>query len=262
LKRFFKRNTHNFLFRNLAGLGRSVNRLYENRNHDIYSNGELTIIRKISGFNPSVIIDGGANIGNYSILLAGLNQESTIYALEPVGKTFEQLKSNIQRYDNVVPVNKGLYSDTCQKEINLFNAHTHASLYEIKGVSYQAKDSQVIDLMTGDDFVEKNKIEEIGLLKLDLEGAEYDALVGFEKTLKRKKIKLIQFEYGYINISTRRLLADFYSLLGSHGYIIGKVFPKIVEFREYKFKHEDFIGPNFVAVRKEDKDLIDCLIRK
>ena len=48
LKRLFKRNSHNNLLKALAGFGRAINRLYENRNHDIYSNGELTLLKKNS----------------------------------------------------------------------------------------------------------------------------------------------------------------------------------------------------------------------
>ena len=37
LKRIFKQNTHNSFFKVLAGFGGSLNRLHENRNHDIYT---------------------------------------------------------------------------------------------------------------------------------------------------------------------------------------------------------------------------------
>jgi hypothetical protein len=67
-KRYFKENTHNLIFKGLAGFGRSMNRFYENRNHDIYSNGEMTVLRKIAKFEPEVIFDGGANVGNYALM--------------------------------------------------------------------------------------------------------------------------------------------------------------------------------------------------
>ena len=53
LKRIYKRNSHNLFFKGLAGFGRALNRLYENRNHDIYSNGELTVLRMILKINQS-----------------------------------------------------------------------------------------------------------------------------------------------------------------------------------------------------------------
>ncbi|MBN1181087.1 MAG: FkbM family methyltransferase [Bacteroidales bacterium] len=259
LKRIFKRNTHNSFFKHLAGFGRSLNRLYENRNHDIFSNGEITVIKKISEFNPSVIIDGGANIGNYSLMLYKYNPHCKIYAFEPVDNTYIQLKNNVREHKNIIPVNKGLFSQNCTKEINIFNSHTHSSLFDIKGISYQSIGSKTIELIRGDSFAEEHKINEIDFIKLDLEGAEYDALIGFESFLKRKKIKVLQFEYGYINISTKNLLLDFYSLLNDYGYLVGKIFPKVVEFRNYEFKYEDFIGPNFLAINNDEKELIKSL---
>jgi len=106
------------------------------------------------------------------------------------------------------------------------------------------------------------KINEIDLLKIDLEGAEYEAILGFEEHINKGKIKMIQFEYGYINITTKHLLIDFYSYFDNRDYIVGKIFPKNVEFRKYEFKHEDFLGPNFLAVKKTETDLINLLMKK
>ncbi len=262
LKRIFKRNTHNFLFKPLAGFGRSLNRLYENRNHDIYSNGELTVQKKIATFHPTVMIDGGANIGNYSLLFRQYCPSCRIYAFEPVADTFTRLKDNVSNYKNIIPVKKGLYSENSTKEIRLFPSDTHSSLFDIQGIPYETTGVQTIELVRGDDFLREQRIDRVDLLKLDLEGAEYDALVGFEEALKHKKIRAVQFEYGYINITTKHLLIDFYHLFRDYGYIVGKIFPKTVEFRKYDFKYEDFLGPNFIAVDKEDKELIECLSRK
>ena len=104
-----------------------------------------------------------------------------------------------------------------------------------------------------------HKINHIDLLKIDVEGGEMDVLLGFKSYLKNKQISLIQFEYGYINITTKVLLSDYYEFFEGLGYAIGKIYPKYVDFRAYSFKHEDFIGPNFMAVDKEKHDLIDLL---
>lgn len=258
-KRFFKRNTHNQFFKVFAGFGRALNRLYENRNFDIYSNGELTILKKISKFNPSVIFDGGANIGKYSLLINQLIPHVKIFSFEPVENTFEILKKNVDGVDNIIPVGFGLYKDNCTKEINIYPSHGHSSLVDIQGWKYDAKEKQIIKLVNGDDFMKKNQITEIDLLKLDVEGVEYDALLGFDEHIEKGKIKMIQFEYGYINITTKKLLIDFYNYLESKGYLIGKIFPKTVEFRKYEYKYEDFLGPNFIAVKETETELIHLL---
>ncbi|MGM0579167.1 MAG: FkbM family methyltransferase [Bacteroidota bacterium] len=262
VKRFFKRNTHNSFFKALAGFGRALNRLYENRNHDIYSNGELTILKKLAKFNPSVVIDGGANIGGYSRILTKVLPNTKIHSFEPVKNTFLKLKENVGHIENITLHNKGLYKKNCVKEINIFPSNTHSSLIDIEGLSYESTGKQEIELINGDDFLNENNINEVDFLKLDIEGAEYDAIVGFEEHISAGKIKVIQFEYGYINITSKKLLIDFYNYFESKGYLLGKIFPKTVEFRKYHFKHEDFLGPNLIAVKKTETDLINAFLKK
>jgi FkbM family methyltransferase len=259
LKRFLKRNSHSNFFKILAGFGRSLNRLYENRNHDVYSNGEFTVLKKIAKLNPKVIIDGGANIGKYSLLIQNTNPQATTYAFEPVKKTYEILKINIEQYSNIVAIQKGLYKEGTSMEINLFESNTHSSIFDINKGMTKSNKNTTIELVNGDSFLTDAKIDYVDFLKLDLEGAEYDAIVGFEESLKSGKIRAIQFEYGYINIVTKKLLIDFYNLFEKYGYIIGKIFPKTVEFRKYSYKCEDFLGPNFIAVKKNDFEIINLL---
>jgi len=262
LKRIFKENTHNTVFRALAGFGRSLNRLYENRNHDLLSNGESVVLKKISKFNPSVLIDGGANVGDYSVLVNTIIPGCKVYSFEPVEATFRQLILNKKNIDNIIPVQKGLYKENCSREINLFNSNEHSSIYDIRGLESGSEGKQTIELVRGDDFLKENNISEVDFLKLDIEGAEFDALIGFRDSINKGRIKAVQFEYGYINITTKKLLIDYYAFFESNNYIVGKIFPKTVEFREYDFKYEDFIGPNFIAVKKTDTELIDLLRRK
>jgi FkbM family methyltransferase len=243
----------------LAGFGRAMNRLYENRNHDIYSNGELRIIKKISSLKPAVVIDGGANTGNYSELLVKNIPTANIYALEPVKSTFVELEKKLANHPTVHLINKGLYKENVEKEIHLFPSDKHSSIYTIEGMKNDLDKSTTISLTAGDLFAQEYQITSIDFLKLDVEGAEYDALLGFEKMLSAGKIRAIQFEYGYINISTKKLLIDFYQIFEKYGYQVGKIFPLSVEFRPYQFKYEDFLGPNFIAVKKTDTELIDLI---
>ncbi len=262
LKRIFKRNTHNLLFKNLAGFGRALNRLYENRNHDIYSNGEMMVLKKISKFNPSIIIDGGANVGNYALMVTKIIPKCKIYAFEPVKSTFHKLTENVRDYSWIHPIMSGLFKEDCSKEINLFVTDEHSSLYTTQVLSEISNHTQTIKLVRGDSFLVLKNIDSIDFLKLDIEGAEYDALMGFENSIKSGKVKAIQFEYGPINITSRKLLIDFYNFFEANNYLVGKIFPKKVEFRKYDFMYEDFIGPNFIAVKKTETELIKLLSNK
>ena len=51
-----------------------------------------------------------------------------------------------------------------------------------------------VPTITLDNFAKKNKIRVINLLKIDVEGSEYNLLKGAKKTLKKNKIKIILIE--------------------------------------------------------------------
>ncbi len=51
-----------------------------------------------------------------------------------------------------------------------------------------------VPTITLDRFLEKNKINKIDLLKVDIEGSEYSLLKGAKKALKKNKIKIILLE--------------------------------------------------------------------
>jgi len=260
LKRLFKRNTHNLLFKYLAGCGRSINRMYENSEHNMHYNGELELIKKLGTLEPKVIIDAGANKGMYATYLAEHCPTAQIYAFEPVGSTFDILQDGLAQYAHVQCIQQGLFSESCKKEINIFNSDTHASLVEIQGLNQNFDKKEEIQLIKGAEFIAEKGIEEIDFIKMDIEGAEYEAMMGFEELIKAQKIRMIQFEYGYINITTKVLLLDFYRFFKQKGYIIGKIFPKSVEFRKYEFKYENFLGSNYVAIREDDSELKDLLL--
>ena len=51
-----------------------------------------------------------------------------------------------------------------------------------------------VPTITLDSFLKKNKIKSIEILKIDIEGSEYDLLKGAKTTLKKNKIKIILIE--------------------------------------------------------------------
>jgi len=42
---------------------------------------------------------------------------------------------------------------------------------------------------------------------------------------------------------------------------LGKIYPNYVDFREYRFQDEDFLGPNYLAVHSSLESLIESLRR-
>ncbi len=253
IKRAFKRNTHNVVFKFLAGAGRSFNRFYENRNHDIHSNGESYLLKRLKSLNPAVIFDVGANIGEYARLASWRCPSVKIYCFEPVPDTFGKLSAAVEGNPQITTLPMGLFNERGFRQINIYSSNAHSSLYD---VDKKVSQVQSITLSTGDHFMAEQGIGFIDLLKIDVEGAEMDVLKGFKKAFADQAIRVVQFEYGHLNIVSRQLLIDHYDFFVSYGYQVGKLYPSGVDFRPYELKHEDFIGPNYVAVRKGDMEAL------
>ena len=113
--------------------------------------------------------------------------------------------------------------------------------------------------MSGDEFIEGERISQINYMKIDVEGAEHLVLAGLKKALEEGKIDAICFEYGEFNIASRSFLKDLYETLGRYNYEVGRLFPSWVEFLPWDKKLETFNKGNYVAIRKELSDLIKNL---
>ena len=85
-----------------------------------------------------------------------------------------------------------------------------------------------------------------------MEGAEHLVLRGLQQALAERRIRFVQLEYGRVNILTHFLLKDVSDLFGEYGYVVGKIYPDFVDVRDYDLGDEDFIGPNFLACRREE----------
>ena len=90
-------------------------------------------------------------------------------------------------------------------------------------------------------YCEKNKIKQIDLLKLDIEGSELIVLKAFESFFRKKQIKLCQFEVGSANIETRVLFHDFFCFFKDLDYRLGILRPngKIEPILKYEEKYEN-----------------------
>lgn len=257
LRNFIKTNCHLPALLPLVKLGKSINRYYENFNYDHKNNGEERVLKIISQFNPKNIFDVGAYQGTWATVALEHCHNSKVTSFEPIPWAFEKLA--LIKNDRLAV-----------EPIGLGNQNTHRTLIAYRGdasclsgfYKYPHKDESTtveVKVKTGDSYLAENQISTIDFLKMDTEGSEYEVLQGFEESLKAKSVKVIQFEYGQVNIISHYLLRDYFNYLDNVGYRVGKIYPKYVHFCDYTFELENFIGSNFLAVSKNEPDLIKKL---
>lgn len=144
------------------------------------------------------ILDIGANTGVYSIAAAVNSRQSCVYAFEPVPRIFNRLNYNI-KLNNLVNVHTEslLISDQKgEQKLYIPNGAITTSASSSKGFR-ACKEVISVDALTVDDFVERNELSSVGLMKIDTESTEPSVLKGALKTIKKKRpIILCEVLYG------------------------------------------------------------------
>lgn len=247
--RYIAGHRRNIFVRGLNKFAETVYRGFRNLNYDLNTNGERWVMERVGKMKPRVVFDVGANVGKWSISFAQISPSTEIYCFEIVPETGEILKRNTSPFPNIHVETYGLGETKKEVKVKYFPQMSGLSTlldyphpYEFKMIKGEIK--------RGDDVMMEKGIEEIDLLKIDVEGEELMVLKGFENSLSQGRIKIIQFEYGKANILSRTFLKDFYDLLIPYGFVIGKIYPRYVEFKDYELDDEDFLGPNYLAVMK------------
>ena len=137
----------------------------------------------------SCIIDSGAHIGDGAIPIAHALQylgrsDIIVYAIEPsiIKCKFIEKISKINKIENIVVLNYGL-SKQHNKYSVIYNYKSKTS-----GANRYKIDPDGIEFVNLDYLVEKNIIKnKIGIIHLDIEGFEYDALIGASNLLNKYK---------------------------------------------------------------------------
>jgi FkbM family methyltransferase len=138
------------------------------------------------------IVDIGANAGYYTLLSARLVGEGgRVYAFEPDPENYALLRKNVQvnGYRNVVCLQKAVSDRAGRLPLFLGGESGGHSLYADDNSSGRRI---MVDVTSLDEFFQKEDWPNIDLIKIDIEGAELQALKGMSKLARRvKNLKLI-----------------------------------------------------------------------
>ncbi len=232
---------------------------YENdSNYDFATNGERFVLQVLARHDFRTILDVGANVGDWSRMAHELFPSATIHSFEILRPTYEVLVAATRHMPRIKANACGLLDHTGEITLNTFAGVSTITTMTDYPHEFERQTARG-RVITGDEYVRQNGIERIDLLKLDVEGAENLVLTGLEETIRSGRVSIVQFEYGQVSVLTKFLLRDFYGFFTGHGYRLGKIYPDYVDFRPYEFRHEDFRGANYLAVREDRPDLFEGL---
>jgi FkbM family methyltransferase len=256
--RVVARNRRSRVIQSLATLARRYLDSYENLDYDIGHNGERRVVEIFGALGAACFLDVGANEGDWAAFASGAAPSAEIHCFEIVEPTARVLAEKAGILPNVVVNSFGLSDRVGTVDVRYFPERSVLSTT----VDYPQPFASVVvqgRVETGDAYLSASGLAHVDLLKIDVEGAEHRVLLGFASSLAAGTIRAVQFEYGKANIVEGFLLKDLYALFEQFGYRLGKIYPRSVEFRPYRFEDEDFRGPNYLAVHESQGELIELL---
>lgn len=142
----------------------------------------------LSSFNPSFIIDAGANIGLSSLFFARKYPSASIVALEPEDNNYSMLKKNTIAYPNIIPIHAGLWTKKCKLEI---------VSYDVDSTGFMVREAtsqtvQAISACSINDLLIQHSVTKLDMIKLDIEGAEREILTENNSWLEKTKIVIVE----------------------------------------------------------------------
>ena len=227
----------------------------------VYTSGEFDFLKRfLANISNPIVFDVGANTGDYTVCCIETNANSVVHCFEPS-------KSHRERFINNDALVKGISSNKVfLNAFGLSDVEENGVLYkdeEITGLASLTKRNldyanidftikEDVHLKKGDDYIFKNKIKNIDLLKIDVEGWEMSVLKGMERAFEMKVIKVCQFEFAHGHIERRENFRDFYNFFLKHGYSMGMIKPngKVNMIDSYNEFLEHYFATNYLAFSK------------
>jgi len=228
-----------------------------NHHGNLKESGEIFFLDKVCKENPSVCIDVGAYIGDYSKYVLE-HSNSKVYAFEPILKSFKKLKKYEKFYSKRFFVFNEAISDKIGRKkiyVDKKNLHWSSLDTEIKSINYLkgVKNFEFCKINTLDNFFKKKNFlkKKITLIKIDTEGHELEVLLGGKNLIKKLKPKYIQIEYNWHHLFKNVNLYTFSKILKD--YEVYKILPynkKLLKIDPKKPENNYFNYSNIVFKKK------------
>lgn len=183
--------------------------------------------------SDEVVWDVGANIGSFALTAAQDCRVTSVCAFEPDPLTLDVLKRNLALNGNPARVYPVALSDTAERKTLIHGPGTNSGLSTFSPTAHTGMTRHVsatqhrlptfeVDCQTADELIAHADAPAPTLMKIDVEGWEYQVLRGAGQLLRSRRLKALAFE-AHSDVSGRLDDEPLERLLTTHGYSISHV---------------------------------------
>lgn len=184
-----------------------------------YSCDAGPLMQSIDKLRFNTTFDVGANIGIVTTFLAKRSEKC--FAFECFDGNYKRCRENLKlnNIHNVQLLPYAISNKSGKSKFYLLKEHGWHSLGKVN--TSKIISSIEVETITIDSFCDKNNIDIIDFLKIDVEGFELNVLKGAKRMLHDKRISLIAFEISLVPLKSLNIKPSYvYKFLEDHDYEI------------------------------------------
>lgn len=208
----------------------------------------------LSGVSVQTIFDVGANVGAVTARYRKLFPGATVYSFEPLPEAYGELRRRFAGDSQVRPIDFAVANKAGKSRFFVNQESTTSSLSPVADeAKYWVSPPEAltsiaeieVPVITIDDFCQRESVNEIEILKMDIQGGELKALEGATEKLSQGAISLIYTEVIFVPIYTgQALFCEIYDFLSQYSYtLFGMYNVSLSEGRRVKWCDALFVSP-------------------
>jgi FkbM family methyltransferase len=191
-----------------------------------------------------VVMDIGANVGAAALYFSLLYPEARIFAFEPAKAPYELLTANTRDRAKVHAYDFGLFSSD-RDGVLLYSGAMDGGTASVGSSDMTIAESEAVTLRSVADWLAKNSIARVDVLKIDTEGCEVPILRGMRDLIPTVKVIYLEYHSEDDRREIDRLLADSHALVGGRiaivhrgelTYVAKNAFPSQAEYEKHAIR--------------------------
>lgn len=224
------------------------------------------ILNYLKILDLKITFDIGAHEGETLEYLLKNKSIRTIYSFEPQISLYNKLVKKYN-HDNRIILNNLALSNNSEEKIFFINSLSSTSSFsvldntslwlKIKKIILNEKklikNSLILKTSTIDNYVFKNNIDKINLLKIDTEGHELEVLIGAKITINKNKVKYLLIEIHSSKIYKNYSKNKIEEFLKKNNFILLKTF---------KFPFHPFVDNLYKYIKPTKKNQVVQTIKE